>query len=148
MRYFAVVFVALIAVLAGMVAADAKGTVSIQESGGPNRTYEDVTLVVMNKALYLTTADKKGTLIISDAACTLVEKLLRCLPYAASLKQNGKTKPIKISSGSIYFNTTDEVQTLKYPSMELPAKGVRGVVRTNIGSYVSISGRLDDGTVK
>ena len=126
---------------------EAKGLVKVQQADGSVQNYPDSTLYVAGKTLKITTADKKGTLVVTDAACTLADKLLKCLPYAVVLKQNG-TYPIAITGGSIYFNPTHETQTLKYSSMQIQPNGVLGVFRSEHGTYVTISGKLDGGAQK
>ena len=126
---------------------EAKGLVKVQQADGSIQNYPDSTLYVVGRTLKITTADKKGTLIVTDAACSLVDKLLRCLPYAVVLKQNG-TFPIAITGGSIYFNPTREKQSLKYSSMQIAPNGVLAVMRSQHGTYVTISGQLDGGATQ
>ena len=142
MRYatFALLFLAL---LAPAAPALAKGTVTIQNADGTKHVYKNATLTVHGKTLWLTTADKKGTLIITDAACTNDEnKLMRCLPYKAILQQNG-TDALTISSGTIYYNPTSAPLTLKYSSSQVPPNGVIALFKTKAGTYVTVDGKLD-----
>ena len=133
--------------LLATASVEAKGLVKVQQADGSIQNYPDSTLYVVGKTLKITTADKKGTLIITDAACSLADKLLRCLPYAVVLKQNG-TFPIAITGGSIYFNPTREKQSMKYSSMQIPPNGVLAVMRSQHGTYVTISGQLDGGAAQ
>ena len=143
MRAFALA-IAIIESLAVMCLADAKGLVRVQQSNGSVQLYPESTVVAGGKTLKITTANKKGTIIITDAACSFVDQLMRCLPYALVLKQNG-TFPIAIRSGTIYFNTTNQPLTLKYSSTQVPPNGVLGILQTVHGTYVTITGSLDGG---
>lgn len=144
MRYFAFAL-ALSAALSSMCYASAKGLVKVQQANGSVQLYPDSTFHVVGKTLKITTADKKGTLVITDAACSYVEqKLLRCLPYAVVLQQNG-TFPIAIKSGTIYYNPTHEPRLLKYSSMQIPPNGVLGIMQSAHGTYVTITGEVDGG---
>jgi hypothetical protein len=140
-----------IAVLFGVVAvpvcADAKGTVRVQQSNGSVEMYKDVTIkLVRNKAIYVTTADHKGTLIIDQAACSYVGEIRRCLPYSAKLEQDGKTRPLDFKDGTIYGNLTDKMLTLPLSSQQVPPKGIVMLFKTRIGTFVSVTGTMDEVT--
>lgn len=140
--------VAVLALLAALSPASmvlAKGTVVVQQADGSKQSYPNSTLRIVGKTLRLTSADRKGTLIITDAACSYVGKLLQCLPYAATLQQNG-THTIALQRGMIYINPTGETQRLKYSSTQIPPHGVLAIVRSVAGTYVSVSGTLDGRT--
>ena len=139
-----IVGLTLVGSLLAAASAEAKGLVKVQQADGSIQNYPDSTLYVVGKTLRITTADKKGTLVVTDAACTLADKLLKCLPYSVVLKQNG-TYRIAITGGSIYFNPTHETLRLKYSSMQVQPNGVLGVMRSQHGTYVTISGKLDGG---
>lgn len=134
----------VIAALSLTCSANATGLVTVQQADGSIQRYPESTLHVVGRTLKITTADKKGTLVITDAACSYVEKLLRCLPYAVVLHQRG-TFPIAISSGVIYFNPTYQRQPLKYSSTQIAPNGVLGTLRSVHGTYVTISGHIDGG---
>ena len=135
--------VALLAMLIP-VAAHAAGTVKVQQVDGSVQVYPGSTMRVGGGVLRLTSADKKGTLVITDAACSFVGKLLRCLPYSCILDQRGNHR-IPLAVGTIYFNTTNEAQQLSYSSTRIPPGGVFGMIRTVHGTYVTITGKLDGG---
>jgi hypothetical protein len=122
----------------------ASGTVRVQQNDGSVRNYPDVSLRIVHRTLRITSHDGKGTLIIDHAACSYVGELERCLPYGAKLQQSGKTRPITIVSGTIYFNPTSETQTLPLSSTRLVPRGILLSLRTKIGTYVSLSGKLDE----
>ena len=141
-------FVSMIVVLlAAPLLADAKGTVRVQESDGSVQTYKDATIkVVRNQAIYVTTADGKGTLIIDQAACSYVGEIRRCLPYSAKLQQNGKTSPLDFKDGTIYGNLTDKTLALPLSSQQLPPKGIVMLFKTRIGTFVAVTGTMDEVT--
>ncbi|MBV8244839.1 MAG: hypothetical protein JOZ38_02855 [Candidatus Eremiobacteraeota bacterium] len=122
--------------------AEAKGTVRVQQSDGSVQVYRDVTLRVVGKTLQITTADSKGTLVITDAACSFVDALMRCLPYHYTLVQNG-AHLLDFEYGTVYYNPTKTKQTLRYSSTQLEPDGVLAAVKSKRGTYVSISGTLD-----
>ncbi|HEY1868880.1 MAG TPA: hypothetical protein VGG70_11345, partial [Candidatus Cybelea sp.] len=51
------------------IATAAKGTITIVHSGGNTDVYKDVEIKVIHGALYMTSADAKGTIVIHRAAC-------------------------------------------------------------------------------
>ena len=132
----------LIAFLAMTVFCEAKGLVKVQQADGSIQLYPDSTFHVVGKTLKITTANNKGTLIVTEAACTMADKLLRCLPYAVLLKQNGDF-PIAITGGTIYYNSGKEKRSLRYTSMQIQPNGVLGVMKSRHGTYVTLSGELD-----
>jgi hypothetical protein len=137
---------AIIAVLVAGFAlqslAQAKGTMRVQQSDGSVQLYNNVNLAVAGRALKITTADKKGTLIVDDAACSLVEAIMSCIPDRVRLQQNG-THDLDFARGTIYFNTTDSRQQLKYSSTQLPPSGILGTLISQRGTYVTLTGTLD-----
>ncbi len=126
------------------VCADAKGSVRVQQPDGAVQTYDNATFHVVNKTIEIRTADGAGTLIITDAACTLGDnKILTCLPYAMELKQNGQTRELDFHRGTVYYNKSDSKQTLSRSSTQLPPNGVLGALKSKRGTYVTFSGTLD-----
>jgi hypothetical protein len=61
-------------------AANATGTARIQQRDGAVKTYRNVRIRIENKSMSITSSDGKGTIIISKAACSMIGKLVRCLP--------------------------------------------------------------------
>lgn len=122
--------------------AQAKGTMRVQQSDGSVQVYDNVNLAVSGRSLQITTADKKGTLIVTDAACTLVDNVLRCLPQTVRLRQNGE-KQLDFARGTVYFNTTDAQQQLTRSSTQIPPNGVLASLVSPRGTYVTLSGTLD-----
>ena len=122
--------------------AHAKGTVRVQQSNGSVQLYENATIEVVAKNLEITTADGKGKLVITDAACSYVQKLMRCLPYSYVLKQNG-THRLDFDHGTIYYNPTQTKQQLTYSSTQLEPEGVMIAARSKKGTYLTVTGKLD-----
>ncbi|MBV8626715.1 MAG: hypothetical protein JO371_02435, partial [Paraburkholderia sp.] len=58
--------------------AAATGTVRIQQNDGSVQTYTNVSFVVRNKALYVTSADKVSTVVIDGGTCNRTGDLYRC----------------------------------------------------------------------
>jgi hypothetical protein len=137
-----VVFIILFAV---PIAAQAKGTMRVQQADGSVQLYENVTLAVTGRQLLITTANKKGTLIIDDAACSFLEGVTTCIPERVRLKQNG-IQPLDFERGTVYLNTTGARQQLKYSSTQLPPNSVLGSLKSPKGTYVTWSGTLDSYT--
>jgi hypothetical protein len=133
----------LVLALAVPLIAQAKGTMRVQQSDGSVQVYQSVTFAVAGRLLAITTADKKGTLLIDRAACSFVNKLLTCIPDRVQLKQNGATNPLDFERGTVYFNTTDETQQLIRSSTRLAPNGILGALKSPKGTYVTWSGTLD-----
>jgi hypothetical protein len=123
--------------------ANAKVTIRVQQSDGSVQTYDSVTAKLVHQALYLTTADGKGTLIITKAACSYLGEIQRCLPYAATLVQNGVVSPLDFQSGTAYYNPTEQTQDLPLSSVRIPHRGLVMAFQTKRGTYVSVTGTLD-----
>ena len=121
----------------------ADGTLRAQESTGTVHVYNNVSIKVVHQTLRITTSDGKGTLIISQAACSYVGALKRCFPIKVSLEQGGSTKPIDLKRGTIYVNTTSETQPLEMTSQQLPPRGILLAFVTEIGTYVTMTGKVD-----
>lgn len=124
--------------------AYAQGTVRVQQSTGKVRVYNNVSIRVAKKTLRVTTADRKGTLIVDKAACSSDGALQRCLPYSIKLAQGGSTHPLDFLTGTIYANLTDTKQQLPLSSTQLPPRGIVMALRTKIGTYVSLTGVIDE----
>jgi hypothetical protein len=122
--------------------AQAKGTMRVQQADGSVQLYDNVHLAVAGRALKITTSNDKGTLIVDDAACSFVDQVMRCIPDRVRLQQNGM-RDLDFVRGTVYFNTTDSKQQLKYSSTQLPPNSVLGTLVSQKGTYVTISGTLD-----
>jgi hypothetical protein len=120
-----------------------KGTMIVHRFNGNVNTYKNVAIKVLHGALYVTTDDGKGTLVIHRAACSYQGKILVCFPTSMSLVQTGKTQPLDLKTGTLYFNTTDEVQPLVLSSTKIPPHSMLGSLSTKRGTYASVNGRID-----
>jgi hypothetical protein len=142
------VFLRTVALAAAAVAsvagiACAKGTLTIQQSNGTINTYPNVTIKVIHNALYLTSADGEGTLIINRAACSYQGQILACLPTSVALVQAGATSPVDLTTGTVYVNTTDTDQQLVLSSRKLQPHSILLSFTTKKGTYVNSTGRID-----
>jgi hypothetical protein len=137
---------ALIAALAiaTISAASAKGVTLIQRADGSVRTYVDVNIRLSGQTLWLRSADRKGVLKIVTGACSFVGAVQRCLPYAVALIQDGKTRPIAISHGTVFLNLSSTAQRLPLSSEQLAPRTILALWRTVRGTYVTIKGNLDE----
>jgi hypothetical protein len=138
------------AIAAGIVAAplapaNATGTVIVQQRDGTTKTYRDVRIAIEDQAMAITSADKKGTLVLGKAACTEVGELVKCLPYDATLLQGGMKFhiPLKVG-GTVWINRSATNQQLPQSSEHLPPHGVLVAVTTIKGTLVSLTGVVDE----
>ena len=143
MRYLSLLILAFVTVFGGWHVAYAKGTINVQQNNGSVQVYHDVTIRVAHKALRVTTADGKGTLIIDKAACSFVGELQSCLPYSIKLEQGGVVKPLDFKRGTVYVNLTGDKQQLPYSSTQIPPQGILLSLQTKIGTIVNLSGVID-----
>jgi hypothetical protein len=137
-------FLALVAWLAwGAPAARATGTVRIQQSDGSVNTYDDVGIKIIHEALYVTSADGKGTLVINRAACGYQQQILVCLPTTVTLVQAGSVKKLDLKTGTLYLNLTGSDQPLVLSTTKIPPHGLLFTFSTDVGTYVTLSGTVD-----
>jgi len=129
--------------LACFGSSNASGTALVQQKNGPVKMYRDVLIEIRNAEMFITTADGVGTLVIGKAACIKVGELVKCLPYDATLYQNGWKDHVKIQSGTVWFNPSATAQPLSHSSASLPAHGVMMSITTKAGTYVSLTGTVD-----
>jgi hypothetical protein len=136
----------LIAVLAiaTLSPASAKGVTLIQRADGSVRTYVDVNIRLSGQTLWLRSADQKGVLKIVNGACSFIGAIQRCLPYAVALIQDGKTRPIAISHGTVFLNLSKTAQRMPLSSEPLAPRTILALWRTVRGTYVTIKGKLDE----
>jgi hypothetical protein len=137
---------ALIAVLAiaTLSPASAKGVTLIERADGSVHTYVDVNIRLSGQTLWLRSADRKGVLKIVNGACSFMGAVQRCLPYAVALIQDGKTRQIAISHGTVFLNLSNTAQRLTNSSEQLAPRTILALWRTVRGTYVTIKGRLDE----
>lgn len=140
---FTVLFVsAMVAVPFGP--ANATGTARSQQRDGSTKTYTNVRIAIRNESMALTSSDGKGTLVLGKAACTKMGALVECLPYDATLLQNGRSAHIPLKSGTVWLNPSSTTQQLSHSSTQLPPRGVLLSVETKRGTYVTLTGVVDE----
>jgi hypothetical protein len=142
----AVAFAATLALMAWVLStgtACAMGTMMIQQPNGGTNTYENVAIKIIHSALYITSADGKGTLVINRAACSYQGKIMVCLPTSAALVQAGKTSPLDFQKGTVYLNDTDDPQQMTASTTKVPPHSIVLSLTTKRGTYVNLSGRID-----
>ena len=122
----------------------ALGTARIQQSDGNIKVYNDVLIRIKDQAMAITSSDGKGTIVFGKAACTRLAALIRCIPYDATLEQYGKSFHVPLADGTVYLNPTRQSQHLSYSSTLIPPRGVLLTVRTKRGTYLSLSGVVDE----
>jgi len=119
------------------------GTVTIQQADGGRNTYRDAVIKIIHNALYVTSADGKGTLVINRAACSYQGQIMVCFVTNAALVQSGKTSPLDFRSGTVYVNMTSEPQALSMSTMKVPARGIVSSFTTQRGTSVNLVGSID-----
>jgi hypothetical protein len=125
------------------IVAGATGTLTILQPSGERDVYNDVEIKVLHGALYLTSADAKGTIIIDRAACSYQAKLMVCLATGATLVQAGETSPLDFKQGTVYLNDTGDYQPMVLTSAKVPPHSVVVSFTTKRGTYLSVNGRID-----
>lgn len=121
----------------------AEGTVRVQQSDGTSQVYQNVNIKLVSRTLRVETADGRGALIINQASCAYQGELERCTPTRISLEQHGATKPLDLATGNIYINPTNHTVTMPLSSSQLPPHGILAIIRTQIDTYISLSGQID-----
>ena len=145
-RLSAPAFTALVFLTAfafGADAARAAGTVVIRQITGHSDVYNDVAIKIIHNALFLTSADGKGTLVINRAACSYQGNLLVCFPTSATLVQAGKTSALDLKTGTLYLNLTDSPEQLVLSTTKVPAHSILFSFTTKRGTYINLNGRID-----
>jgi hypothetical protein len=139
----AVSFLAAVSAVTGL--GGATGTAEIQPPSGPAKTYTRVHITIWNDQMAVTSADGKGTVVFGKAACTRVGELIRCFPYDAMLFQNGQQLHIVLrAGGTVWLNPSHTTQQLSQSSTKLPPRGVLLAVETRRGTYVTLTGTVDE----
>lgn len=141
--WLAAIFLIIAICAPGTLVARASGTVTVRQTDGQTKVYHDVVIKVIHGALYMTSADGKGTLIIHRAACSYQGALMVCYATSATLVQAGQTTPLDFKSGMLYVNSTDEPVPLMLSSQKVPPHSIVLSVSTKRGTYISLSGRID-----
>lgn len=123
--------------------AVAMGTATVRQSDGDTDVYHNVQIKVLHNALYVTTADGKGTIVISQAACSYQGQLMVCFATHAALVQSGTTKALDLKKGTIYANNTDDPQPMTLTTAKVPPHSIVLSMETDAGTYISLNGRVD-----
>ena len=111
---------------------------------GTQQSYSDVSIKILHNALYLTTANGKGTLVINRAACSYQGEILVCLPTGVTLVQGGNATPLNLTTGTVYLNLTKETQPLALSSAQLPPRSLMMSFSTKRGTFVGLTGQIDE----
>jgi len=139
--------IALLAVLACFAASPmvvaAKGTMTIVHTDGDTNVYNDVAISVIHGALYMQSADAKGTMVIHRAACSYQEKIMVCLLTSATLIQGGETSALDFRRGTVYVNGTGDYQPLALSTTKVAPHSILLTFQTEKGTYVTLRGRID-----
>lgn len=131
-------------VVASTAPALATGALRIQQNDNTVEYYTNVSMRIVNKTLTLTSADKVSTVVIKGGSCAHTGDLVRCTGGAMSLRQAGATREIPFKSATFYFNLTGNELTLPLSTTKLGAHSVVFAARTDKGTYITGSGRLDE----
>ncbi len=141
---FAVTLAGAFAIVAS-APASASGIVRIQQRDGDVKTYPGVVMKVGHKTLTLISADKVTTVAISGAECAQNGALVRCTGGGFSLLQDGEKHLVPFKTATFYFNPTGEDQVLPLSTMKVGARSVIFAIQTAKGTYITGSGKLDEG---
>jgi len=142
-RWQAAAAAAAITVLTA-AAADARGTVIIQHAGsGAIDVYHGARITVTGDRLEVTSPDGAGTLLIDRAACVYQHLILVCLPTQVAYRHAGATKPLDLTTGTVYANLTGAPHRLSYSTDQMPPRSVVISLNTARGTYLSVRGRID-----
>ena len=141
---FALFIFLSITALAPALPAGATGTATIVQPDGTKRTYSNVRIAIWNATLALTSSDGQGTVVVGKASCLKVNELIKCLPWDATLFQNGDKLHIAVASGTVWLNPTTTRQQFSHSTTSIPPHGVVMDLHTKRGTYVSLSGVIDE----
>ncbi len=128
----------------GAAPAGAKGTMTITHVDGHSDTYPGSVVKIIHNALYVTSADGAGTLVVNRAACSYQGNVMACFPTSAALVQSGSTKPLDLKAGTIYVNTTDDYQPMPMTTAKIAPHSLWISFTTYKGTYCSLKGRIDE----
>lgn len=123
--------------------ACAKGTITVVQSNGETNVYDDVGIKIVSGALFITSEDGKGTIVVHKAACSYQGKVLVCFPTSVTLVQSGKVKPLDLTTGTVYVNSTNDYQSIALSSQKLAPHTLWFTFSTRIGTHASVTGRID-----
>jgi hypothetical protein len=128
--------------------AAAHATVMIQERGGTMRQYAHASIdIVRHQSLTITSPDGMDSIIIHHAACNFAGELERCLPYDVAVNKHGTTHMLELDRGTVYINRSDAPLPLRHSSSALAPHSIMLTLRTQIGTVISVTGRIDKDTL-
>jgi hypothetical protein len=142
-RFATLAAFAALAAVAAPSAALASGTVLIQHAGQEPQSYPGARVAIIHNTLNVTSADGKGTLIITRAACSYQGDVYVCLPTAVTLVQGGSVNALDLHKGAVYANMTGSTVRLPLSSTQLPPNGILMTLVTDKGTYINLSGTID-----
>lgn len=116
---------------------------TIVQADGDKDTYSDVEIKVIHGALYMTSEDGKGTMVITRAACSHQAQLMVCYATNATLVQSGETSPLDFKRGTVYVNDTDDYQPLVMSTTKVAPHSIMLSFTTKRGTYVTVNGSID-----
>jgi hypothetical protein len=125
-------------------AANATGTMSIHRSTGSAETYNDVEIKIFSGALFLTSDDGNGTIVVTKAACAVRQQVMVCLPTTAALVQDGESRALNLKTGTVYLNDTGTAQPLSWSSAKLPANSILLALTLRDGTLITVRGGIDE----
>jgi hypothetical protein len=129
--------------LAAATGARAEGTITIQHVNQGPQTYDGVGVKVIHNTLNVTSRDGKGTLIITEAACSYQGAITVCLPTDVTLVQAGDAHALDLRRGTLYANMTDSMQWLPHSTTQLPPRGIVMSLLSGKGTYINLVGKID-----
>lgn len=141
MKIMLSVFLALLAL--STMRAGATGTMTIVQADGDRDVYNGVEIKIIHGALYMTSQDGKGTMVINDAACSFQGKLMVCFATKATLVQSGEVSALDFRHGTLYLNNTDDYQPLVMSTTKVAPHSILMSYTTKRGTYVSCTGSID-----
>lgn len=125
------------------IATAAKGTMTIVQADGGTNTYGNVEIKVIHGALYMTSDDGKGTMVINRAACSHQGQLMVCFATSAALVQSGETSALDFQRGTVYVNDTDDYQPLVLSTTKVAPHSIMLSFTTKRGTLVTLNGSID-----
>jgi hypothetical protein len=127
---------------ATVAGASASGTLMIQRGSAGADRYDPVKIQVIHNTFNVTSADGRGTMIITRAACYQKDVMV-CLPTGITLIQDGTVHALDLRKGTLYVNMSGSTQTLSHSTTQLPPQGVLMTLVTNKGTYINLTGKID-----
>jgi hypothetical protein len=125
--------------------ARAEGVLRVQQSDGTVRVYRRVHVRIAGSTLWLRSPDGHDELKIESEACSYAGPLERCFPYDTTLRRRGVLHHIALERGTVYANLTGADAQLPHSSQHVGPLDVLVQLHTTRGTYLSLSGTLDDG---